>query len=357
VKTLAAKDPTVVDSLDNAPHPRETVRLIGHEAAEASFLSAYRGGRFPHAIILAGPEGIGKATFAYRAARFVMANPDPMAQAVQMAHTLDVAPDHPVTRRSLALSDPDLFVLRRQKPADRPSIPKEIPVSAARAAVRFFETTAGGGGWRVLIVDAADDLNRNSANSLLKAIEEPPNRALILMVSHAPGRLLPTIRSRCRMLNFQPLAESEIRAVLDQAGTAPDPALNARAAAVAEGSARMAFMRLDERMLAVVEHVTALLGTLPDIRREALHAMAETFSRKEGAADFETMVDTILSWLAELARNRAGEGAHRLAPLAEVWEKIGRAAREAGSLNLDRRALALIMFADLADAIRRSRAA
>ena len=352
-----SEDQLSADALPGAPHPRETRRLVGQDAAEAAFLEAYRSGRMPHAWILAGPEGVGKSTFAYRAARFVLANPDRAGAAVRGATTLDVHPDHPAARRILAWSHPDLHVLRRRAENEKKSVPTEISVAAARDAVSFFGSTAGEGGWRVLIVDAADELNRNSANALLKAIEEPPSNSLILLINHVSGRLLPTIRSRCRTLAFRPLSPAEIEAALLAADPSGDTAAVRRAAAVADGSVRTAFRRLDERTLNVIDSVVSLLDALPALRRADIHAMAEAISRREGAADFDAVMETVEDWLVRESRSRAGEGPARLAPLAEVWEKIGRASRDADSLNLDRRALVLTVFADLAEAVRRSRAA
>jgi DNA polymerase-3 subunit delta' len=352
-----SEDLLSADALPGAPHPRENRRLIGQDAAEADFLAAYRSCRMAHAWILSGPEGVGKASFAYRAARFVLANPDPASDTVRDAVNLDVPAEHPVARRVLANSHPDLHVLRRRAESEKKSISTEITVAAARDAVGFFGSTAGEGGWRVLIVDSVDELNRNSSNALLKAIEEPPFNSLIFLVNHIPGRLLPTIRSRCRTLTFRPLSPTEIEAALFAVDPALNPEAARRAAAVADGSVRTAVRRLEERMLDIIDSVVSLLDELPALRRAEIHAMAEAISRREGAADFDAVMETISDWLHRESRRRAGEGAARLAPLAEVWEKIARASRDADSLNLDRRALVLTVFADLAEAVRRSRAA
>ncbi len=197
-----------VDRLDGCPHPRETTELFGHEAAEEAFLAAFRSGRLPHAWILGGPEGIGKATFAYRVARFVLANPDPHSAAVRQAGTMAVPPDHPIARKIAAQSHGGLFVLRRQWNAEKKSMPTQIPVELVRKALDFFGATAAVPGWRVCIVDSAEDLNLNGANALLKTLEEPPEKSLFLIVSHMPGRIMPTIRSRCRSLAMRPLTRT-----------------------------------------------------------------------------------------------------------------------------------------------------
>ncbi|PSC03798.1 DNA polymerase III subunit delta' [Alsobacter soli] len=348
-----------VDRLPNAPHPRFAHALVGQEAAEAAFLDAYRGGRFPHAWILGGPEGIGKATFAYRAARFVLAHPDPHAPEVRAARNLDVSPESGVFRRVAALAHTSLFVVRRQYNAEKKSMPTQIPVELVRKAVAFFGSTAGEGGWRVCIVDSAEDLNVQGANALLKVIEEPPPRSLFLLVSHLPGRLLPTIRSRCRMLRFRTLSEVEVaRAVTIAAEEdAPDPSIVQRAAALSGGTVRGAFKIMDESALAIVEHIRQALERLPEIDWKDAHAIAEGLAGRANDAAYETAIETIFAWLGEQTVARAGEGPRRLAPLAEVWEKATRTVRETDSYNLDRRALVLTLFTDLSDALRASRAA
>ena len=179
-----------------APSPRTTDALLGHAATEAALLAAYRGGRVPHAFMLIGEKGIGKATLAYRMARFVLANPDPAAARVRAATSLALDPDHPVARRVAAQAHGDLLVLERT-PNEKGVLRQQIAVEDVRRTVSFFGSTAGEGGWRVAIVDAVDELNRFGANALLKVLEEPPQRALLLLVCHSASRVLPTLRSRC----------------------------------------------------------------------------------------------------------------------------------------------------------------
>src|SRR3974390_2920396 len=168
------------EDADAAPPPRATTALFGHAAAEAALLAAYRSGRVPHAFLIAGPKGIGKATLAYRLARFVLAHPDPAARAAQGASSLAVAADHPVARRIAAQAQPDLLVLERTL-NDKGVLRNQIAVEDIRRTVGFFGSTAGEGGWRVAIVDAVDELNRFGANALLKVLEEPPQRAMLLL--------------------------------------------------------------------------------------------------------------------------------------------------------------------------------
>src|SRR5215471_8128004 len=182
--------------------PRETTVLFGHSDAEREFLAVYRSGRVPHAWLIAGEPGIGKATLAYRIARFVLSYPDP-SHAPPDSLTLDAA--HPTVRRVAVNAHPDLLVLERTA-GDNGRMRTVITVDQVRRLVTFFGSTAGEGGWRICIVDSADELKYpEGSNALLKMLEEPPRRSLFLLVSHAPGRLLPTIRSRCRRLALRPL--------------------------------------------------------------------------------------------------------------------------------------------------------
>ena len=340
------------DRLDGAPHPRERQVLIGHGAAERQLIDAYLGPRMHHAWILGGPEGIGKATLAYRFARFVLANPVP-ARVPAGTASLAVPEDHPAARRIVAGSHPDLLALRRIAEAGKDRIPQDISVSAMRDIVRFFGSTAGEGGWRICIVDAADDLNRSSANALLKLLEEPPPRSLFLIVAHMPGRLLPTIRSRCRMLHLQPLAPSEVAQGL---ATFDDIRLpETEAAAIAEradGSLRRALELAEGGQEGFAAEVDRLLAALPEPDPLAVHAVGDKLARRDDAL-FELFVRMVLEHLHRQVAAGAGEGARRLAPHAEVWEKVEVAAAQVRTFNLERKPFVFQVFGWLAEAGRR----
>lgn len=330
--------------LPDVPRPRRQTRLIGHRAAERAFAGAIGEGRLHHAWLIGGPRGIGKATLAYRVARRLLA-------VRPSGEGLEVDPADPGARKVAALSHPNLLVLRRHRPVGAKAMPTRIGVEAARAALDLFGTTAGNDGWRVCIVDSAEDLNANSANALLKMIEEPPERALFLIVSHAPGRLLPTIRSRCRMLPLRPLPEAAVAeaiAGLPAPFRQPEPERLARALALSEGSVARALAMLDPKTLEVVGEVESLLAR-PD-RRRALK-LAERLSGRDAEALFETALDTAFRFVSAEIDRRRDEPPARLAALAEVCEKSGRAAREAAIYNLDRRPVVLSLFGDLAEAL------
>src|SRR5882757_3079947 len=332
--------------------PRETSALFGHREAETALLSAYRSGRIPHAWLIGGAQGIGKATLAYRMARFVLTHPDPLAASVQRAETLAVDPDHHVARQITAGAHGGLLVLERSL-NDRGVMRTVITVDETRETISFFGSTAAVDGWRVCIVDTVDELNPNAANALLKILEEPPQRSLFLLVSHSPARALPTILSRCRKLPLRPLATDDVIRAASQAANiaADDPAL-AEAAEAAEGSIARALTLLGGDALKLQQRTAALLATLPQVDPRELHALGDALGGSDRVA-LAAFIDGIDRWMSE--RMRAGDAnanLPRLARLAEVWEKIVRAARDTEAYNLERKPLVFSVFSMLADATR-----
>ena len=343
------------DRLDGQRHPRETTTLIGQAPAEAAMLQAYRSGRLPHAWLIGGPEGIGKATLAWRLARFVLANPDPNSPAVLAAADLSVPATHRASIQVAAGGIGDVASLRRAWNEKTSRFYTEIRVDEVRKASALFQQAARAGGYRVAIIDAADDLNRASANALLKLIEEPPPLSLFLLVAHRPAQLLPTLRSRCRHLPLRPLDPAALTAVLgtlDLPVAAQDAERLRAAAERGGGSVGGALRWLDGDRLAVGRETEAVLQRLPEIDWAALHRMADRIGNDQ--ADFDLMLGAVLDWLRARvdAVGVASPSRRRLAPLTEVWDKIRGSARDAESLNLDKRAALLSIFADLAQATR-----
>jgi DNA polymerase-3 subunit delta' len=333
-----------------APPPRETTALFGHQEAERTLLETYASGRIHHAWLIGGATGIGKATLAYRMARFVLAHPDPAAPDVRTATSLFVDPRHPVARRMAVQAQGDLLVLERTA-SETGAMRTVITVDQVRRTVGFFGSTAGEGGWRVCLVDTADELNPSAANALLKVLEEPPPRSLFLLVSHRPGRLIPTIRSRCRRLTLRPLESGDVAqaaaAALDRS---PDDAEVVEAAAAADGSVARALTLLGGASLALRQKVIELLGRLPAVDPAALHALGDTLGRADAEA-FETFVDTIREWLSGRLDGEPQELA-RLARVAEVWEKLNRAAWDVEVYHLERKPMVFAVFGLLAEAAR-----
>lgn len=339
------------DRFPGAPHPRERIEFLGHAEAERAFVDAFRSGRLHHAWLIGGPAGIGKATLAYRVARYLLAH------GITPAETLRVEASHPAARKVAARSHPDLAIIRRGLRTDGKAFSADIRVADIRRALDMFASTAGEGGYRVCVVDAADDLNPSSGNALLKIIEEPPPRSIFLIVSHAPQRLLPTIRSRCRTLLLRPLEPDVLRAVVRSLGPpwaeADEPALGA-AIEFAQGSVRRVLEMLDADLLRVASEAQSLLRAMPRLDLTRVLALAETVSKRGSEDSLRVALETAFDWVGREMRTRAGEGGARLAPLVEVCEKVAQSARDAEVYNLDKRPVVISLFGELADAIRRS---
>jgi DNA polymerase-3 subunit delta' len=331
-------------------HPRATLSLFGHAEAEATLLDAYRSGRIAHAWLIGGEQGIGKATLAYRMARFVLAHPDPAAPAVREATSLAVASDHPVARRVAGQAHSDFLVLERTL-NDKGKLRQDIAVDDVRRSVSFFGSTAGEGGWRVAIVDSVDELNREGANALLKVLEEPPPRALLLLVSQAPGRVLATIRSRCRVLTLRPLTADDVaRAVSGSRGEAADSADISAAAEAADGSVRRALMFLEGNAMELRRQVMTQLEQLPQLDWRALHALGDKLAGTE-AETLAAFMEAVNGWLSERLKLGPIESG-RMVRVAEAWDKINRAGRDTEEYNLDRKPFVFQVFGTLAGAAR-----
>lgn len=351
--------------MNDAPDPRDNHTLIGHDGAERAFLDAWNSGRLAHAWLLSGPKGIGKATLAYRIARFVLAGggeggglfggpPD----------TLVLPSDHPVVRRISAGGHADLKVVQRGYTDDKKTkLKTEIVIDDVRGIGAFMSLTAAEGGWRVVIIDSADEMNRNAANAVLKVLEEPPRNALMLLVSHSPGRLLPTIRSRCRRLPLNPLSESDIAGLLT--GFRPDMTADdiTALARLGEGSIGKAQSLAAEGGLDLYRDVITLLSALPRLDVPALHAFSDRVARPDAEAAWRTVSELLGWWLARLIRagGRQGRGMSEVVPgeaavmnrlLAsadlerwlEVWEKVTSLFARTDAVNLDRKQAMLTAF-------------
>src|SRR5208282_2255246 len=265
-------------------------------------LDAYRAGRLPQAWILGGSQGVGKPTLAWRIARFLAAHPDPSAPAVQQAKNLAVDSDHPAARKISALSFGDIALLRREWQEKTKKHATRISVDDVRQAIHIFEQAAGEGGWRMALIDSADDLNPNSANALLKLIEEPPPRCLFLIVAHQPGRILPTIKSRCRRLMLQGLAPDELaaaaRAALEAAEDKVDEADFLRACTKAEGSVREALRLLSGADADFDALVEGTLSQLPEVDWRNAHRIADRVVGRERETEYDAFLQAVFAWLA-----------------------------------------------------------
>ena len=309
-------------------HPREVFDLTGHEDAEEAFEATRVRGRLHHAWLLTGPEGVGKATFAYRAARRLLGAPEDPAHGV-----LGASPDHPVSRQIIAHAHPDLFVIERL--GEDGKVRKVIPVDEARGLSEFFSKSPASAPHRVAIIDAADDLNVNAANAILKTLEEPPAHGILLLISHAPGGLLPTIRLRCRRLAFTPLALEDAAAfVREREDISVEDSL--RLAKMSGGAPGRAWALAGAKAIEMDDAARALIEGLPRVDEALALSIADRFKGGEGQAQFNLLFDRLAERVHDVSADRAGQGIGGLDRWAQAWETLQRLPREVEALNLDR---------------------
>lgn len=348
------------DCLPLCRHPRETDTLLGQSEAESTMLEAYRSGKMHHAWILSGPRGIGKATLAYRAARFIFQNPDP-ALIRQDTTSLHVDAASPLFHRVAAQGHSDLLVIRRSFDQKRKKLRQDIRADEVRRTTRFFSRTSGEGGWRICIVDTANDMNLTAANALLKNLEEPPERALFMLISHAPHRLLPTIRSRCCSLPMPRLGDDDIRQIINEG---PDEAVSGSAAdmdmavRLSGGRAGRAIELINNGGSDVYRDVFSLMKQMPDYSPEQALKLAARLTPIARQAQFDLFFDLLLNWIARMVRGsltrfppeitpgeqqimRRLTASGNLASWSALWEKINQSLAESRVLNLDRKQLVL----------------
>jgi DNA polymerase III subunit delta' len=349
------------DRLEGFPHPRATKWLFGHSGAQQSLTAAFDRGRMHHAWLFSGREGIGKATLAYRLARYTLARRE---ERDAKGGSLDIPSSSIAARQVAALSHPGLLLIRRPYDAKNKRFTTAITVDEVRRIKSFLARTAEADAWRVVIVDQADELNINAANALLKSLEEPPPRALFLLISSEPGGLLPTIRSRCRALDLEPLSPEDLKRAVEAAAAAAEVAPPnqedwQRLVLLAEGSVRRALVLAGTGGVRLYEHIVAIIGALPHVDWSAIYALADELTAANSEQKFEAFYDLLLGLAARLARAAATgigsaddlELAKRLIPVtrlpfwAEAWQRTIIDKADVLALNLDRKALILSTIA------------
>ena len=321
-----------------APDPRANPILLGHPEAEATLLDALRTGRMHHAWLITGPEGIGKATLGFRFARRLLAG-------IPAADSLALDPANPVFRRVAAGSHADLLTVERTVNEKTKRLRSQIAVEDVRRVGNFMSLTPAEGGWRVVVVDGAEELNQASANALLKVLEEPPPRAILLLVCAAPGRLLPTIRSRCRRLRLTTLDDETMAALLASYLPAMAEDERGRLATLAEGSPGRALLLAEAEGLSVSALVDKVLGSLPDLPPTRGYEIADALGRSE--TGFSTFMDLLRAGISaavrEHVRGRADPEQERLMALrpldawGDLWTGLTRLQEETERFALDKR--------------------
>jgi DNA polymerase III subunit delta' len=344
------------------PAPRENALLLGHDAAKAALLQAFNAGRLPHAWLITGPRGIGKATLCYRFARFLFAEGAAGGGLFAApATSLAVAPSRQAFRLVASGSHPDLLVVERAFDPKRKRQRREIVADDARAVGEFLHLTSSQGGWRVVIVDGADLMNSHAANSLLKTLEEPPKQTVLLLASDNPGRLLPTIRSRCRTLPLKPLADAVMTELLQCYRpdiSREDGAILAR---LGEGSIGRALELAAGEGISINSFIVSMLERIPNLDPELLHGFADRMARSGAEGSFALLTELLPAEVARrIAASAAGKtpAAHSLAgrrsldQWVAVWEKLTNLFAQAEGINLDRKQVVLNAFFALEEAAR-----
>lgn len=361
---------------ENTDHPRLTTQLFGHDAAERLFLEAVNQDRIHHGWLITGPKGIGKATFAWRLAKFLLSkNPGLSsgqgsalfegADTPTLYQTLSLAEDDIVASQVAAGGHGGLLLVERSLNENTGKMRKEIVIGDVRKLTRFFSQTASEGGWRVAIVDAADEMNANAANALLKVLEEPPEKSIILLIAHSPGKLLPTIRSRCRALPLTPLENDSVRAVLAARFPDIDTAELDAASAMAAGAPGKAIELITRAGADLYRQMASTLVALPTIDMTQVHTLAGKLGAVKADAEYRLFTEMFTAWLQRLIRQcvtgeagqdvMAGESEQisRISSMArvdqwlELWDKVGHLISRADAVNLDRKQVIVSLFASL----------
>ena len=357
-------------NLGPIPAPRETPILIGHEKIEAKLANTFKYGRVAHALLLAGPRGIGKATLAYRFARHVLSSGTTDMKTMLAAKSdrpLTLTRDHEVFARVASGGHADLLVLEKGINPRTGRLRGEITVDEARQLHRFLCLTPAESSWRISIVDAIDEMNRNAANAILKSIEEPPPRTILILVSHAPGRLSATIRSRCQQLNLRPLSQQNFETVINTVHPELKKNEIITLARLSEGSPGRALVIAELDGIQLYHSLVKILITLPPIDFESVHALADELSRKGSEGRFNLAMELLLGWLSCLIKTGAqkvlvpdiikGEGAARerfiavrgLDHWAELWENINHLFIRSERVHLDRKQVVLSAYTAIGD--------
>lgn len=339
------------DTLDGIPEPSENPVLFGHAEAASMLAAAYHSGKLPHALLFAGPLGVGKATLAFHLAYHLLKFARHESAPVELAKP---DPQSALFRQIAIGAHPSVLHLTRPLNEKTKGFKTVVTVDEIRRVNRFLSMTSHDGGYRVVIVDPADDMNVNAANALLKNLEEPPSRTVFILISHSPGGLLPTIRSRCQMVRFAPLEQGDLVAALSTFDVQP-PSDEPSRVALAErsgGSVRMAILLTQYGGLEIAE-ATDTIVRAQNLDIAAAHRLADAVAGRDRAIQFDIFNRHLLDILSGAASAAALRGDAASADrYSQDWQEIRVAVEETETYNLDRKQHALNMIVRLQDTFR-----
>ncbi|MCL6651928.1 DNA polymerase III subunit delta' [Agrobacterium rubi] len=331
--------------LDGAIPPQENTKLFGHGEAEQFLAQSYRSGKGHHAILIEGPEGIGKATLAFRFANHVLSHPDPLLAPDAIA---DPDPASIVSRQISSGASHNLLHLTRPVDEKTGKVKSAITVDEVRRAGHFFSQTSGTGNWRIVIIDPADDLNRNAANAILKILEEPPKRAMFLVLSHAPGKLLPTIRSRCMPLHLLPLQTQDMEQALQNLGLSISADKRDMLLEASKGSVSQALKLLNYGGSDIVDVFSEVMAATGPSARKQMHKLADVLAQKDGDIVLGFFMEHATEALMERARAAAMAGDINAAERhARLSSSLSERITIAQAYNLDKKQMVLSILEDM----------
>ncbi|WP_138380002.1 DNA polymerase III subunit delta' [Luteithermobacter gelatinilyticus] len=373
-----------MEELEMVPHARLCREVIGHEAASRLFLDAFNADKLHHAWMITGPRGIGKASLAYHMARFLLHHaPTEEAGGGLFGDTLEKTalttlatdPESRTNQLINAGSHPDLLSIERGLDEKTGKRRKEIVIDEVRRLQGFFNTTSSDGGWRIAIIDSADEMNRNAANALLKVLEEPPRHALLFILAHAPGRLLPTIRSRCRQMRLKPLTDQAVAEILRRENPELPEEELAGYAVLSEGSPGYALNLVHQKGLELYSQILSLLSTLPEVNVPALHVLAGELAGRNNQDRFRLFGELLLRFMNRMTRHAALSAQEQVSsvhpvmtgelelmaslgqriPLdqwGELWEKVSQLITRTDAVNLDRKLVVINIFSMISQTVK-----
>jgi DNA polymerase III subunit delta' len=358
---------------DTPPSPRTMKECFGHAEIERILLESFNAGRMPHGLIFSGPKGIGKATFAYRLAKFLFRQgiKDPSQDSLfgdpaPAAVSFDVPADHMAARLVASGAHPDLLAIERAYDEGKDKFKDSVAVDDVRRVAPFLRKTAAHGGWRVVVIDDADTMNRSAQNALLKILEEPPANTVLILIAHRMGTMVPTIRSRCRLFSFHPPNADDVSKILTAHRFIPAPGTADLLTALSEGSPGEALRFAGQGGPETLAGILSLLGSYPAWPWTEIHALSDVLARS-GRDDSYHQFAELLPWIyrkmirakargealapAQLAENDALSSLLRqssLEKLLKICENLEELFASVDRSNLDKKQAVLSAFSLMA---------